>query len=61
MSKVSLQSFDMDLNHEKETKFPNPIQTVSVAYDGGKLTVAINGVIVMDTPLAGTDFQVNIT
>ena len=60
MSKVSLQSFDQKHEEVKNTVFDNPIQTVSLAYDGGRLTVAINGAIVMSTGFAGNDFIVNI-
>jgi hypothetical protein len=61
MSKVSLQSFDLKHEEKKQTAFDNPIQSVSVAYDSGRLTVAINGAIVLSTGFAGNDFQLDIT
>lgn len=59
MSKVLFQSYDTNAQEER-VEVATSIQSVSMAYDGGRLIVSINGATVIETSLAGNDFQVDI-
>ena len=51
-----------DGNEESaEYSIPSKVTEIGFTYDGGRVTVIVNGDIVFSTALGGTDFAVDIT
>jgi len=62
MNKKSLtfQSYDLNEHEEKTITFPDKLESIYFAYDGGRITLNINGEEVFYTHLGGNDCALTI-
>ena len=58
---IEMTSYDYGDKVIDEYKLPEKITDFEVSYDGGRLTVYVNGEEVFYTALAGNDFTITVS
>jgi len=60
MKTLVFVSYDSNLKEEKQVEIPEKINNIYFSYDGGRLSININGKEIFYTAFAGNDCAVTI-
>lgn len=57
---ISVTDYTDDKSLENSFNLPNKIDTISVSYDNGRVSVSINGETVFEDNSVGSDFNITM-